>query len=447
VHGEFWVDIAQHDRLSGRYDVDRGLLTVHGGELVHCMEAVDRGSYSESYPRIDINRTYLIFGVLSDGMAMTLPYAVRGGCRHTAGSTEQDFHLLYALVGGHVRATERYPACILRFSQPWQSSLANASWCGILDVPGHGSVQLTINDDLRFDNLPLLSQGDIERFLVAPLRALLVLLSGRDVRPELTLHRAVRGPIAVSRPRGTTMEEATVGRLVPVVSLDAIGLSGLNAWYRLSDRLVPVTSLIAKTIVDRGYDIEIKILSLAASAEAINRELYDEKTMSSADARRIRRAAVAAVPEDARERVRRMLQNLRHLTYAERLERLLAKLQEPLSNEIAGSRSNRQDDSEEDPQTRKKGRDLWVQSVKDARNGFAHLSRSSPDDIRRYADRMYVLYESLRWMLTGVLLQHVGVPQQTVFEGFKKSSSYHLFRERSISSWPDIYSPEGDRGA
>jgi hypothetical protein len=133
-----------------------------------------------------------------------------------------------------------------------------------------------------------------------------------------------------------------------------------------------------------------------------------------------------------------MLQNLGQLTYAERLDRLVARLGELLASEIAGLSLRHPGDTGEDSHAGT-GRDLWVQSVKDARNGFAHLARNSPDDLKRYAGKMYLLYESLRWMLTGVLLQHIGVSQQAVFDGFKQSSSYELFRERAVSSWPEIY--------
>jgi hypothetical protein len=446
VFGEFWIDSADQIRLSGQYDVDRGVLTVRGGELVPCMQSVDRGTYTNTYLREDTDESYLIFGLLSDGEEVTLPDAARGGCRHVTGSTEQDFRLLYALVGGHITATERYSACSLHFSQ-WRWWLARASWTGVLDLPRYGPVRLTVGDGLTFSDLPSLSQDDVERFLVTPLRILLMLLSGRDAPPErLTLHRGKGRTVTVNRARRPTVENATAGPIEPVVPLDSIGLSGLSAWYGLTDHLVPVTSVIAKTLINPGNSVEAKTLSLAASAEATHRELYDERTMSPEAARRVRKAAVAAVPEDARERVGRMLQNLGQLTYAERLHLLVARLGEPLASEIAGSSVRRPGDTEEDPQVRT-SRNLWVQSVKNARNGFAHAARNSPDDLKQYAGEMYVLYESLRWMLTGVLLQHIGVSQQAVFDGFKQSSSYDLFRERAVSSWPEIYAPAEPSGA
>jgi hypothetical protein len=82
---------------------------------------------------------------------------------------------------------------------------------------------------------------------------------------------------------------------------------------------------------------------------------------SKAEARRIRNTAVGAVPDDAQERVRQHLQDLGDLTFSERLHRLLARL-EGLGDEIAGRSSEPQGDTT--TSTPKRGRDLWVQSVK-----------------------------------------------------------------------------------
>jgi hypothetical protein len=238
---------------------------------------------------------------------------------------------------------------------------------------------------------------------VTPLRALLMLLCRYQLSPEALILASVRErPITVLRSRRATTTQAT-GEPAPRVMLSRIELPVLTGWY-LSDKVVPVTSLIAKAVVSSVYDVEVRTLILAASAEAIHRELYDEKTMTKAEARRIRKTAVAAVPENTRPRIQVLLRNLTDLTYVERLDRLIAMLDDSLAHGIAGSLLAVEDDSEQYP-LRRRGRAVWIDSVKSARNGFAHLRRTSPEDIRQHATQTYVLYESLRWMLTAVLLQ------------------------------------------
>ncbi|MGB8385020.1 MAG: hypothetical protein WCG47_27910, partial [Dermatophilaceae bacterium] len=122
---------------------------------------------------------------------MTLPDALRGGCRHGPTGHEQDFQLLYALVGGHVRSDERYIACNVNYSASWQGLMDSSGWNGVLYLPNHGNVNLTPMGSMRFDDIPNLTHIDIERFLLAPLRGLLMLLSGQNATPEaLTLHSA-----------------------------------------------------------------------------------------------------------------------------------------------------------------------------------------------------------------------------------------------------------------
>jgi hypothetical protein len=80
-----------------------------------------------------------------------------------------------------------------------------------------------------------------------------------------------------------------------------------------------------------------------------------------------------------------------------------------------------------------------VQSVNGARNGFAHLRRNPPEDIERYAGQMHVLYQSLSWALTAVLLLDVGVSLDDIAADFHLSSKYSAFRQDAIQLWPEIY--------
>jgi hypothetical protein len=123
------------------------------------------------------------------------------------------------------------------------------------------------------------------------------------------------------------------------------------------------------------------------------------------------------VPEGARDRVERLLQNLRDLTYSERLQLLLARL-DWLGDEIAGKSPKPQDDAGEGVQVRR-GRDLWWSRVKSVRDGFAHLNRNS---LKRQALRGSDVraLRVFRWAFQTVLV-------------------VQLFRERALFHWRDMY--------
>jgi hypothetical protein len=441
LRGEFWLDSAPGNRLAGELDVDRGMLTVYGGELVDSVQTMQQGAVLVTRPvPVDANVEYLILGHREDGAEVTIPYAVRLGTRATQDSVEQDFTFLYALEGGHVTRMEQYIGATVDFGQPWRSWLPGASWAGEVDLPRHGSVELTCDHDgLRFGRLPSLTRFEIERSLVVPLRSLLIFLSHRDPqREKLVLHRVTGPPVVTVKAQHG--EEAAQRPFNPVVRLGAIDASRLSAWFRLADKIVPVATVVAKTITRPGFDVEMRILNLAASAEAIHRELYDEKLMTDAEAREIRRAAVSAAPDHARTWVRQRLLDLGDLTFSERLHRLVARL-EGLGEEIAG-RATEHEGNTATGATPTKGRDLWVRQVTRTRNGFAHPKRNSPEDITRYAMEMQVLYKSLSWALTAILLLDIGVSLDDIAADFRLSSRYNVFRQDAIQQWPEIYAPE-----
>jgi hypothetical protein len=50
-----------------------------------------------------------------------------------------------------------------------------------------------------------------------------------------------------------------------------------------------------------------------------------------------------------------------------------------------------------------------------------------------------VLYQSLSWALTAVLLLDVGVSLDDIAADFHLSSKYSAFRQDAIQLWPEIY--------
>ncbi|MFG1621167.1 HEPN domain-containing protein [Kribbella sp. NPDC049227] len=427
MEGVFWVAETPEHRVRGRLDFDEGSVDLFDDELVSWLVTTQHDGYREMTPRLDNNIEYVIFGELDDGTEVSIHDGIRVPGRQEQGSV-QCFRFLCGLRGGHVALDEQYVGAAVKFAGAWNRYIGNASWIGALNIPRFGDIEIAFNDGATFANVPNLSQLQVERFIIGPMRLLLSLLAGKRVDPiEILLVTAEGQAVSLLRP-GPVVRQGTS----PIVSL-RFGLSGLQKWYLAIDKLTPVAAVVVKAITDSTLDVETRTFLLAASLEAIHRELHNELRMTAKEAQAIRRAAVAGVPDEAKDVVRMLLLGMEKLTFDERLQLSLGRL-EPLTDDLAGSEVI-------EPEG---GRQRWVQSVKAARNGVAHMKRTSPEDLRLFASQNYVLYESLRWVVTALLLSEVGVGVGDITAHFRVQSAYHLFRERAVVYLPEVYAVDGD---
>ncbi len=423
VDGNFWLRDRPEERLAGSYLPDEGLVRLTGGELVECMTVIEQSPTSVTQVmRSDTNLEYDLLGTLDDGSLVTLLNATRGACSHGPSGTTQDFLFLYAVEGAHVDLDTRYVSAGATYEG---LDLANSA--GIINVPSIGPVELGLDDAFVFSLAAGLSYGQLERHVVGPFSTSLTFLVGSIVGPARLVLQTESGTSVSLRRR---LRDHTLTPSHAFIEPSWLSSAAIDTWYRIWDRLIPVPSVIAKTIARDDLDVELRVLTLAASAEAIHRELYDHETMTKAEARAVRGPALKAVPAEAKARVEMLLSNLRELTYAERLRELADGLG-ALGDEVAGCTASRG--------VQPSGRESWIAAVKEARNGFAHQARRSPEDIREYSGRMFTLYESLRWFTSAVVLSEMGVVVSDITSLFKRSSAYHLFRERALHHWPGVY--------
>jgi hypothetical protein len=440
MRGEFWLADTPSVRVPGTLDIPAGLLTlVNEDELVECMVVVSQNQYSLTRTfRDDTEVTYPLLGVLEDDTLVSIPDATRGRCDHYGDRTEQQFHLLVALTGHHVEddRTQVYVAAIVSLPSAWGPVVASAPWDGTLILPTDESIEIQISHGSLHFQFPAMTRRDVERRIIEPFRALLTLLSASpdlpiavrliDSASEEVVH------VQVERPK---QGPAPTKRPALALALHQISLPNLEGWYRLTRQVAPLTTVVAKAVTASNVNIETRVLNLAAAAESFHRELYNERVLTKSQAKEIRRAAVAAVPELAKERVEIALAHIGEATFAERLGQLLEGLG-PWADDLAGPRIDREKGSG------RRGRDLWIKSVKDARNGTAHLLPHYAEDVVKYGSELYVLFESLRWLMTALVMQRIGVPISEVKSTAEGTSSYHLFRGRAGLYWPGIYLPQ-----
>lgn len=428
MEGQFWLADQPGARVQGEYSPDDGVLQLHGDELVSCMQIVssDRDSITRTF-RDDGDQAYRLHGTLDDGTAITILHASRGRCNHGV-SVIQEFLFLVALEGGHVDEDDGYVDATVQYR-----GLSGLTWQGTTHIVGGSEAAFDATDDqVHFARIPDLSVEHIERFVVGPLNTLLTLLAARMVTPSLLRLATKAGlSLAVRRRLRDQSDATTVDVWLHPAQLTS---EAVMAWYRNYDELMPLPTAVAKTIAAENLDVEIRILTLAAAAESIHRTLHDEKVMGKQEAGEIRTAAATAVPEHVRGRVEAMLGGLRDQAFGERLAWLTHRL-EALGNEICGPEVY---DIETRRLSKRLGRGLWLEAVKQARNGFAHQARRSPEQLREYAASMQVLYETLRWAATAWLLRDVHLSPEQIARAYSRSSAYSRFRRRLASTWPEV---------
>ncbi len=430
MRGDFWLADDPARRLQGEVDFAAGVLTVHGAELVDCVESSHdpQKDLTTLEPRGDMETRYLVHGETEDGTRVSVTEAVRGGCHHGAGS--QNFLFLVALLGGHVSSGEHYNAAVLTLPEALASWLAHAGETALV-LGDAEQAHIRLSDDVRFIYSTGASLQWFERTLVNPLLALGTIVVGRRVSASQLEMSTLDGVKVVVRRKETEPETTNPARGWALVPFAAIGLDGLKRWYELTTSLNPLVMVVAKTLTQPS-DIEVKVLSLAASLEALHNKRHDKRALSRSDAKDIRTTASQAVKEEHRQRVYEALAQIGSMTFSERLQDLCSRL-DGLGTALCGSE---QDVAEQGGTTR---RQAWLKAIRNARNGFAHMLPDTPTDLAAYSARLYVLYESMRWLTTATLLVEVGVPVPAVERAFQRQSSYLLFRQRAPIHWPAIY--------
>ena len=191
-------------------------------------------------------------------------------------------------------------------------------------------------------------------------------------------------------------DRSVVHYLFTLADTDFAGL--IPQWLRLHHLLwLPLSMLTGLLYLPHGYN-EQRLLTAAAAAEGIHRELHPTKSpYSETDFEQLRTAVMAAMPTGSkqaranRDFVHRSLHN--SMTYLERLHDLAAiPDQEAVRTLISDV-------------------DKWATFVKDFRNGVAHADRDAADGDERH-HTIYATREVTVGLLSLVVLQQLDLSSQ-----------------------------------
>lgn len=317
-----------------------------------------------------------------------------------------------------VSAATTAPAGLLTFSAsaPWPDPRA-----GGVELRPRTWVTLTPTDALTVDQI--LAQ------FVTPLSVLLTLLHGDGCPPtrlEVSQDEGGESWLSVVHPAlGDPVGEREVD---PLLDLASFGCEAVARWIDHTDDLSPLPDIVAAAITHADRAVENILLELATVAEGFHHRLYpDARQLSDDDVA----AGIAALSApDFPSSVGAVLSNalrqyLWKLSYPKRLRDLVRSASVVIPG-VTGSTGR------------------WVNAVVDARNGFAHGAGRRPlatDEIVRH----HVLGESLRWLLTALLIQQAGVDNVTLAEAFHNYRPFVRFLRDARENYPRVYGTTADR--
>jgi hypothetical protein len=197
-----------------------------------------------------------------------------------------------------------------------------------------------------------------------------------------------------------------------LLTREHLGLSEVSQWLSRAGGLSPLPQLVAGVAVaSSARTVQNQLLELAAAAEGLHRRLYpNERAMNADLAKQARRDASNVVLEQVRPRVSQALLHLAEPTFRERLEALLDRGREATPG-IPADRGE------------------WTSRIVAARNGFAHQLSPRGGSALEFEEH-FVLLQSLRWLLTSLLLLEAGVHPGTIATRLRQHQPYlHLGRQ------------------
>lgn len=203
------------------------------------------------------------------------------------------------------------------------------------------------------------------------------------------------------------------------------GVDCLGTWLELFPKMSPVPSLVATAIeTEAERAIELQVLDLAIATEGLHRRLFEARRgIPKKRASDIREYTIPLVEEkfpEAADAVRDALNGLGELPFRERLTDMIERAR-PVLPGLTGSSA-----------------ELWIKRVKDVRNGFAHLLEGK-DELSSQALENYILKNTLRWLLSVVVLLEVGVDGQVLSTRANANQQYSFLLMQAKRWMSEIY--------
>jgi hypothetical protein len=390
------------------------------------------------------HESLVVHGALDDGTLVTLieaftvgrtlkPFAPDGG------QDRQSLHAQSALLGGHVGGRDEpytqvrlqlrhlddwaalpgfaletvdprqgWATLTFRGSGPSPVSLATGGRFELEQVPRiefsavhGGGIRRVLW--LRAVDLPKMTADDLARRFVTPLASLLTLATGTDC-PPMAIEIATGYDQPWLSMHHSGLREATIEVLPThqqLLPLAALGLDRVASWLGAVERLGPLPPVVAAAAAGPGRTLETQLLELTTVAEGLHRRLFADTGCLSPE------QAKAAQP-----------------AFAQRMEQLADCVAAAIPG-VTGQTN------------------CWTRRVTDLRNEFAHRKYGFLEAGR--VPELLAIQQSLRWLLTGLLLLQTGLPPDELAAQIEDHQPYRLFREQAREWLPDVFPAPSDQ--
>jgi hypothetical protein len=201
----------------------------------------------------------------------------------------------------------------------------------------------------------------------------------------------------------------------------------ISTWVSKFDDLRSIPSSVVRSMRGSGVVLDSQLLEFAAAAEGLHRRVMDKRRTASytrQEAKAVRKSARQAAGDNEllEEAVLKALGHLSDISYPERLGELLGRAREAMHS------IDEWDCAE------------WKARVVEIRNGLAH--RVPADHRPPWKDpwrEEVAVMNSLRWLLTVVLLLESGIPPSVVAGRLDRHQRYQTFLEQAREWLPAVF--------
>ena len=473
--GHFWLADNDEHKVSGRLTLDQGAaprleLDQALTPLLRELEPREQPEGSRTLVFADAgpeSEFFVVHGAVNDGTAVTLVDAFQKKRKVGAGADRQWLQAQFAVLGDHLGGRDQLYTEIrlqLRHLDAWAAlpgfALEDVTASGQdrvtlafrgsspspVSLRGGGQLDLEQTPEIEFSplhggrigravwvratGLPPATIDDLERRFVTPLSSLLTLATDAACPPVAV--EVATGPnqpwltLQNSGLEGPAEEARTPDR--QLLPLAALGLDRVATWLGSVDVLGPLPPVVAAAAAGSRGPLETQLLELTTVAEGLHRALFgNPRRLSGGQAERAReavRASVRDLEENVRGAVEGAIQYLEDPSFPQRLQQLADRVGAAMPG-VTG-RTNR-----------------WKHCVTDIRNEFAHRDYGFLESAR--ISELVSVRESLRWLLTGLLLLRTGLSPEELAARVESHQPYVLFRHQARAWLPRVFREPTDQ--
>jgi hypothetical protein len=342
-----------------------------------------------------------------------------------------------AVIGGHLSGRNHEFSGIsvrLQGFDGWADLIKRPEWSSPVNLDDGGIVTFEVHDQyqvwLTVTNISPCTLRDLDRLFLQPAVNLFTLAACESRNPLFNRVQDATSnewwDVYTASQVADDYQHDSIGGQMLLYPID-IQPRNIAGWFNKTKILGPLPSAVASQYDSAVVSIDLQALQLTTVAEGLHRALfpYDKKIDDADLVDAIRKAALDAVSglhSEARNWVSGPLGYLADPGYGTRLKKLVETAGSSVPG-VTGLEINK-----------------WVSMVSGTRNEFAHRLKKGEFSGDSDIDAYLTTTESLRWLLTGILMLEAGIDSTLLNSRFNEYDQYHGVFFKFAKLWkPEIY--------